>query len=1096
MNHRRLFVAAFLLAAFLASIVVQPTQAQNACPYGYIEDETGTLDTAGVCQALAQWSNKGIIVLVFYSGDDFGSEDDWYARLDTFEANIECRTGQACRSGNDVDVDLLALEGNHSGELVDITTGNTLYVKGFDNVKSQIKNIMTSGIKAGDPTNGYINALNEAYTAMYPPQAQAQPPVVVIMPTAELKPTPIPIDWTPVKKGVSFAFWLLVIAVAGAGAVVFYVRVIEPQRKLLRQKARVEDILTRWLLVVGGFFGNTDTAETSDLYTLFKVYGVQAYPKIDKKVLEWIGTCLAALAMARRNFNDLRTRGTAEVRQMTLSQLVAELKAVYFTLVGTRRDVLAMDDGALKALLQPMMETTPKEGAGVNELLVRRMREQSDRLRTGPLKLEVQVAEASAMDAQGILGYIRELKEQLEELRTAAGSAGPKLDKAKREREAASGHPFPRGVTPSQALNAIDALIASAENDMAERQYLLVVRKAEDVLSLIAALREALGAVVNAERALAEAQKAYTATGGVPSAEEVFTAPSSWLVEAKSAILSANYAFANQRAVAITEGIVAIAGLIGVFAAALSGHESRMNKVEAARSAGFRLDFLLKGLAEVGKDSVSFKAAIMAGKWEQAKDLVAEITADSTEILTQTEAIQAVRATNAARLTDLSKAVARVQSVADGEAALAWEGLKSYPRPNWLDVASNLADARTALGRLFDNPADEKDLASQVLNLNSMGAQQFRQAEKELTVAFAVLTHAENQLRAIITRLTEIQSAEANVGKTQEAISEALATAKAFLSKEDRLIDATVDRDLDEADVLLLQVITQINRREFLAAQRTLDEANKLVRTAASSANEQARRLNVLLKDVVAVKDIVVRQVATARREQNALPAAARTSEAESFVRDAENALQEAQRAEVNLGRLEDRALAEALDRALNAYRQAKESANRALAQITEDKRRYDRIYNEVQACVSEAAKMVSSAGSRITHSDVSYAARSAYDRARQLMPTMPAYGATIAEFERTRGAALKAKSEADDALTRANRDIRMADDSRNTYVGTGWSTGNTDFGSPTSTFAPTSYISQSHRVTSPPRSESHRSTPMTGPSHRSSSNMGGSHRR
>lgn len=373
-----------------------------------------------------------------------------------------------------------------------------------------------------------------------------------------------------------------------------------------------------------------------------------------------------------------------------------------------------------------------------------------------------------------------------------------------------------------------------------------------------------------------------------------------------------------------------------------------------------------------------------------------------------------------------------------------------------------------------------------------MAEQQFRQAEKELADAFAALAQVENQLRAIITRLAEIQAAEASVGNAKEVIAKALAGAKAFLGKEDRLIDSTVDRDLVKVDELLAQVATQINRREFLAAQRTLDEANKLVRAAASSANKQARQLNALLKDVVAIKDVAVRQVTTARKEQNALRTAARTSESESFVRDAENALQEAQRAEVNLVRLEDRVLAEALDRALNAYRQAKESADRALGQISDDKRRYDRLYHEVEEVVGEAAKSISSAAGRVKHSDASYSAQSAYDRARQLMPTMPAYGSTAAELKRTRDSAEKAKSEAEDALKRANRDIRSAESSRSSESSTtGWSIGNTDYASPFGTFNQTS---PSHRA-QPTQSDSHRASSSLSTSHRSTpSSLGGSH--
>lgn len=1014
-----------LLVAILLLAMALPVFAQSGNCQGWVVDETGTLDAGKICSAMAQWAQRGIQVIVVYSNKSFTSsnlDNDWYPFIDGLaQSNV---TDQVNLLG-------LAMTSDTSdGRHLTVSTGDNLYYNSpvaSDQSKAKILAQLSAGRASGDPTVGFINALNTAFEIAYPaiPPTSSVPPtqvIVVVIPTSVPQPTQVPIDMKPVVNAVGTVFvWLLVLAALVVVGYLVFVPGMALYRKLQHLK-EVRDNVSRLLSGVARLVEG-ETVESTKLYTLLSAYGIQQYGKLDCEVHEWIRKSKAAVAEALKLYKYLTSEDS---RKQPIEKQIRAWETLYITIVGNNREVLTLTDEQMKELLDPTANiTTDLDDAQI----VMQLRELRRELTGGALKVTLTVVKPTDVDREGVLGYLKKAKEQLAELREAKQKAEPTIQAAKGARGKTAGSPFPVGLTTHDALTKIDDLLLQAQTDLAGKLYLSAMRKANDVLAMIKALDAVMPQVRKAQESFAAAQQAYTGGSAVPKKDDVFHVPSSVLTQAYDAVKAADYATAGIRAADVVNYITLIVQITASLVAKLAEHEKRMQRVEAIRGKGLRMTFYQKLTAEVTGDLNSAKTELVKGDFHDAEAWVKELEADSSELLKQAEALVTLRDKNTARLTELAKQVASAESHRrDVESQ--WKALGAYPQSNWVDVAK-FDEATATLKALFDDPSDEKDLASTIARLNGMETQDFLKAEHELDIAFTRLREAESQFTAIVERLKAVQEAERSVESVLAAVQAELDTATKRRNENDPYIDETVDEKIKAAQLKVKQAQGKIASREFFVAQKLLAEARELSRIAAAESSEQARVIMDLLANLAIARKTAEASVNAAATAQSQLTPAAQKASTAGAVNNALALLKQAKVAESAASGKEDHELADAVNEAIRLYRQAKTQADQALTRVRADKSEYDGYHSRAQSAISAASQAIANARRKVGDSDAGGAGRSSLQRAESVLPGVPQYGASLDALRRVEQAAQQAEEDARNAKRQAEDHIEEVESAR-----------------------------------------------------------------
>jgi hypothetical protein len=474
MNHRRALGVLTLLIGAVAAWGAIGVYAQPACPYANIRlDTTQAVDVEAVCDAAQPWAEKGFRVLVFLTDHRPGGEEAWFDFLD----QIEVAAG--LRDASSFDVTGLAFEASTATDLswaYSVTSGENLYDTKLDKDEqaiSRIKSQMREEIAAGDPTAGFVQALGTAYEVNYPPPS----PLIRAVP------------W--VLGGI------VVLGVVGTGGVVAVFVVVRGVRRARQQKALEQhrDALatrTSNLLLACDELLHGDGAEETVLYQLFAAYGGEQYKAMRKEVREWLRRSQAAL----RDAFDLHQKlKLSSPEQGDVEQQVHDWEMLYVTLVGSSERILTLTDDELRTLLDPTL-TLDRKGPDVQ------LAEQLDGIRNKlvgmPLKVEFEAVDPAKADAEGILGYIDQVKAHIARLQEAAADAPALLDRARGERQTLGGElPSPFVLTEKQLLGKIDERLEQAASDLQREVFLRVAEEVDQVekdLQIVRAFLAAMGA--------------------------------------------------------------------------------------------------------------------------------------------------------------------------------------------------------------------------------------------------------------------------------------------------------------------------------------------------------------------------------------------------------------------------------------------------------------------------------------------------------------------------------------------------------------------------------------------------------------------------
>jgi hypothetical protein len=491
MNYRHLMTVLAVLVGLTAMWTAARAQAQPPCPYADIRlDTEQSVDADAICNAAQPWADDGFRVLIFLTDYRPASEDDWFALLDQAEADA------GIRGPDGFDKNALAFEASTVTDLswaYSVTYGEQLYGSALDTDDKaifQVKSQMRTAIAAGDPTEAFVHALTTSYEINHPP----------------LSP------WVWVGFGV------LVVGALGAGGYVLTPRFISPAIQRARRRAelkrhlgilqtRASNLLTTCDQLLKG-----DAPEETVLYQLFSAYGGEHDEDIHTDVHEWLRRSQEALDDAFDLRQKLLDPKVQEKR--TLEQIVEDWEMLYATFVGNSERILTLTDDELRTLLDPML-VLDREATDVQ------LAEQLDGIRRElagmPLKVELMMVDPTQTDAEGILGYVDQVKAQLAHLQEAQREAPERLAKAQGQRQAAEEDlPSPFVLAGKQLFAGIDERLAKADAALEQELFLRVVEQASDILRDIETVRAFVAAMNDHDRRKTEIDK-ITAQGYRPA---------------------------------------------------------------------------------------------------------------------------------------------------------------------------------------------------------------------------------------------------------------------------------------------------------------------------------------------------------------------------------------------------------------------------------------------------------------------------------------------------------------------------------------------------------------------------------------------------
>lgn len=239
-------------------------------------------------------------------------------------------------------------------------------------------------------------------------------------------PQSFQIEQTPISSPVAesppasfFPWGLGFIGILGVGALgvggykltLWAIRRARLKRHLEVLRARTSNLLNACEPLLRG-----DTPEETVLYQLFSAYGGQPNDRLRDDVCEWLRRSQDALNDAFALRRQLIAPGVR--REQSLEQLVRNWEMLYVTLVGNSERILSLTDDELRTLLDPML-VLGRETAGVQ--LTRQLDDIRRELAGGmPLKVELMMVDPAETDAEGILGYLDQVKAKIAHVRDSA----------------------------------------------------------------------------------------------------------------------------------------------------------------------------------------------------------------------------------------------------------------------------------------------------------------------------------------------------------------------------------------------------------------------------------------------------------------------------------------------------------------------------------------------------------------------------------------------------------------------------------------------------------------------------------------------------
>lgn len=463
--------------------------AQDDCPYATIRIEMETRpNTNAICTAARPLSDAGYRVFVLITDRTFASEAEWFAFLDTAEAEAGLRDPSVedgfARNGVALEVTTQNAPWN-----VVITYGERLFDTPLDDDATidQLKEVVRRSMVEQRPETGVAQALVRVASLLGTVQASTDTPA------ADAEPA------SPAQEQSSSPWvrWLVGLGLLGGGGALGW-KISAPLRARRREEARLRAHLQAVQNATATILAALDTLlsglrpEETALYQMFQAYHGHLYDDLDAEVRDMLRQAQAALRDAFDVYQSLNDAATQ--RNRSLEEQARDWEMLYLTLVGTDERIRSLTDEQVRELLDPLSITEnqpPEEGR-----LARQLDALRADLRGKTMRVALQFVEPAEVDQAGILGLIDRVKAHIAHLYRAQQQAPQELADLRARRDALAAAVPDDFVMPVEDLLApIDEYLTQADDLMRQQRYLDVLDLAEDLDAMLDAAEAFVEAV-------------------------------------------------------------------------------------------------------------------------------------------------------------------------------------------------------------------------------------------------------------------------------------------------------------------------------------------------------------------------------------------------------------------------------------------------------------------------------------------------------------------------------------------------------------------------------------------------------------------------
>ncbi len=716
----------------------------------------------------------------------------------------------------------------------------------------------------------------------------------------------------------------------GVGTYFYFRDRADLQKRRRRQEqhlARLQRLTSKLLNALDRLLGGSGPEETI-LYQLFRAHGGESYADIQTDVIETLRRGQDALNAAFELHQQLIDPDTQQNR--SLEQQVWDWETLYASLVGRSERILDMTGDEIRTLLDPLVD--PDNQTEPDELV-----EQLDELRRElagqPLKIKWQQIRPGQLESEGILDSVDHLKALLVQLPERHKQEAPYwLAEARYQRQ--------------QAEAEVPSFLAELY------QYLTDQSGSPDDLQTPAVWQSKTVLLADVDKRLAQAAANQT---------------------------QGHFLEVIEQAHAIWQDM----DILRAFLRTMSDHGRQRAKIEAVTAAGYRPPALADDLEEIKLDIETVTQRILSGDYNTAAPWITELNTDSLRTLIKTEAWRALHHQNIANLDHLRQQIAGTARWLQSQIEPAWQQLQTYHRQNWSDVATEMERARQTFDRLNHEQVD------QIESLNSMELQKLTEAERLLIYAQADLSQVEQQFQAVVDRLAEVQAAETRLAEALRLTGADLTRAEALRDQEDIKIGPEVDRQIEQARHLLAEAERLMAAGEFITAINEQTTARQLATAAYLAADEQIREINARQAQSEAAIRQAAEKVAHCLASADQLAAVVQTDSTSRLIRQLQDKASQADQARLAASNLEDQALAEALQTAIEAFDALTQQAEWVTQQIVADQAEYDELLNQTLTSLAEAQESIRQAQQTVVRADDTGAGQHALKRAQTTLPAI-----------------------------------------------------------------------------------------------------------
>jgi rRNA maturation endonuclease Nob1 len=251
------------------------------------------------------------------------------------------------------------------------------------------------------------------------------------------------------------------------------------------------------------------------------------------------------------------------------------------------------------------------------------------------------------------------------------------------------------------------------------------------------------------------------------------------------------------------------------------------------------------------------------------------------------------------------------------------------------------------------------------------------------------MVQIEQQFQALLNRLARVQAAEVHLPEALRLTEADLARAERLRDQEDIKIGPEVDHQLDQAREHLAKATRLMADGQFLTAVEEQATARQLATAAYVAADEQVREINTRQTMLEMAIEQGRKQVAHCQAELEQLSVVVQTMSTRRLVQQLQEKEAQAEQARLATTDLEDRALAQALETAVERYNRLSQHADWVAQQIATDQVEYDRLLSQTLATVAEARAALRQTKQAMTQTDPSGAGQRALYRAEQALPSV-----------------------------------------------------------------------------------------------------------